>query len=406
MLQANQSLLQWKSVTYYLSFRSILAVESNKTNLIFLDAESEPQSNDISQQNGLSTSTSVLVDSKSAPESVSETLPDSGKEDAIPEPIPIEKVFDIRISNDGDELKSMTVKQLESVEEPAPSESELPSGTTEHTVTGVVELCNYMIDHFTKLKRSVVNEDASPKVTPRGRGSSKKGNAKTVTSSQTTPKSGKRNSTSKIDESESKPKQTKGIADKSTDEEMEEKGDCCLARWTDRKYYAGRVLDEKPGNKFSVLFEDGAMKNLSAEVIVFGTGNVLPLMDHSVHVLVADDTYEPGIVTKIETEDDVVKYTVVAESKTVTCSASDIYLMDDQAKVIHNSLKSKEVLKSPETPSAKRTGRLPAKLEETITSLSGGRSSRGKKGQPAESPEPGFSGDVDAKKAGRRSTKR
>lgn len=317
-------------------------------------------------------------------------------------------------------MKSLSVERLEkknidesaSVTDNAPTEVS-SSEPTKHTANGVVELCNFMINHFSELKKSLnVDDEASPKVTSRGRGSAKKGS--TVSPHQVTPKSGKRSSTSKrsldkaeVDESESKSKlaKTSSNIEKSADEEEEIKGDCCLARWTDRKYYAGRVIDEKPGNKFVVLFEDGASKVLAPEVIVFGTENVLPLMDHSVHVLVSADTYEPGLVTKIDTEGETVQYTVAAESKTVTCSASDLYLMDDQAKAIHNSIKSKEAsMKSPETPSSKRTGRLPAKLEETISS--GGRSSRGKKGQPIVSPEPGFSGDADTKKSGRRSNKR
>lgn len=397
-----------------LPFRSI--------NQIFLshllDAESEPKSDDVTQkQNGLgsaSAESKTDVDSKSSTDSVSETLPDSGQAAVIPEQIPAERIFEIRVLYEENQLKSMTVERLE--QKSATEASTEPAEPTKHTANGVVELCNFMIDHFSAMKKSL-NADASPKVTAqRGKGASKKGATQTASPSQVTPKSsGKRSSTSKraldkpdVDESESKAKQAKkSVSEKSGGDEVEVTGDCCLARWTDRKYYAGRVIDEKPGNKFSVLFEDGAMKTLAAEVIVFGVGNVLPLLDQSVHVLVADDTYEPGFVTKIETEDDEVKYTVAAESKIVTCSSSNIYLMDDQAKAIHNSIKSKEVLaKTPETPSSKRTGRLPAKLEETVTPMSGGRSSRGKKGQPIVSPEPGFSGDVDAKKPGRRSAKR
>lgn len=362
--------------------------------------------------NGLSSAAAdSKVDSKSASDSV--TLPDSGKVEPIAEQIPVERIFDIRAFYEENELKSMTVERLE---KKTPEESAVvdkSSEPTKHTAKSVLELCNFMIDHFSAVKKSLnVADDSTPKATSqRGRGSAKKSGAQTASPSQVTPKSGgKRGSTFKrsldkteTDESESASKQVKSSGDKSTDEEAEIKGDCCLARWTDRKYYAGRVIDEKAGNKFSVLFVDGAMKTLAAEVIVFGTGNALPLLNHSVHVLVAPETYEPGLVTKIDTEGDQVKYTVAAESKTVTCSASDIYLMDDQAKAIQNSIKSDVSMKSPETPSSKRTGRPPAKLEETV---SGGRSSRGKKGQPIVSPEPGFSGDIDNKKSGRRSNKR
>ncbi|KAG4065736.1 hypothetical protein HA402_012414 [Bradysia odoriphaga] len=368
-----------------------------------IDTDTKSQSNDAAKKcNGLSNADAESkADSKTAPDS--ETLPDSGKSEVTPEPIPVERVFDIRVFYDGTELKSLTVERSEQSADVVVASSE----PTKHTANGLVELCNFMINHFSAMKQTLNVDDVStPKGTQRGRGSAKK----STTPSSTTPKAAaKRSSTSKrsldkaeVDESESKPKQAKNSSNKSADDdEVEEaKGDCCLARWTDRKYYAGRVIEEKPSNKFSILFEDGALKTLSAEVIVFGTGNILPLKDHSVHVLVSDDTYEPGIVTQIDSDGDQVMYTVAAESKTVTCTSSDIYLMEDQAKVIINSIKSTESLKSPETPSSKRTGRLPAKLEETLSA----RSSRGKKS--LSSPEPGFSGDADTKKTGRRSNKR
>lgn len=373
---------------------------------------------------GAAAEASADVDIKIKTDSVSESLTDKSKVEAAPEQIPIERIFEIRVFYEENELKSLTVDRLEkkNTEESTTVtdnlKTEQSSEPTKHTANGIAELCNFMINHFSAIKKSlnVDEDDATPKVTSRGRGSSKKSATQTASPSQVTPKSGKRSSASKrsldktdIDDSEPKSKQAKtsSTSEKSVDEEVEIKGDCCLARWTDRKYYAGRVIDEKPGNKFVVLFEDGASKVLAPEVIVFGTGNVLPLMDHSVHVLVSDDTYEPGLVTKIDTEGETVQYTVAAESTTVTCSASDLYLMDDQAKAIHNSIKSKEAtMKTPDTPSSKRTGRLPAKLEEISTPLSGGRSSRGKKGQPIISPEPGFSGDADTKKSGRRSNKR
>lgn len=364
-----------------------------------IDADTKSQSNDATQKcNGLSNADAESkVDSKTEPDS--DTLPDSGKPEVAAEPVPVERIFDIRVFYDGAELKSLTVERSEPSGDVAAASSE----PTKHTANGAVELCNFMINHFSAMKQSLnVDNVSTPKGTQRGRGSAKK----STTPSSTTPKAAsKRSSTSKrsldkteTDESELKPKQSKSNKSADDDDEVEEvKGDCCLARWTDRKYYAGRVVEEKPNNKFSVLFEDGALKTLAAEVIVFGTGNILPLKDHSVHVLVADDTYEPGIVTQIDSEGDQVMYTVAAESKTVTCTSSSIYLMEDQAKVI---IKATDTLKSPETPSSKRTGRLPAKLEETLSA----RSSRGKKS--LTSPEPGFSGDADTKKPGRRSNKR
>lgn len=107
-----------------------------------------------------------------------------------------------------------------------------------------------------------------------------------------------------------------------------------LARWVDKKFYAGRVIDQKPNNKFVVLFEDGAKKTLPEDHIVFGKDNILPLVNESVHALVSEEVYEPGTVESVETKDDGIYYTVKCESTTVTVTASDIYLEEDQAKVI------------------------------------------------------------------------
>lgn len=170
-----------------------------------------------------------------------------------------------------------------------------------------------------------------------------------------------------------------------------------LARWADKKYYAGHVTDSKPGNKFVVLFEDGASKTLPEEFIVFGGDNdVLPLLDQSVHVLVEGDTYEPGLVTSIDTTGESILYTVVGESKTVTVSSSDIYLEEDQAKVIQSVVRPASETDGllPDTPSSKRSGRPSAKLGESLIAArrTAGTSSAKKSGQPtATTPEPSTS---------------
>lgn len=107
-----------------------------------------------------------------------------------------------------------------------------------------------------------------------------------------------------------------------------------LARWVDKKFYAGRVVEQKANNKYAVLFADGARKILPEEHIVFGAENILPLENESVHALVKGDTYEPGIVQSVKNKGDTVYYTVLCESTTVTVPATDIYLEEDQAKVI------------------------------------------------------------------------
>lgn len=181
-----------------------------------------------------------------------------------------------------------------------------------------------------------------------------------------------------------------------------------LARWADKKYYAGHVTDSKPGNKFVVLFEDGASKTLPEEFIVFcGDNDVLPLLDQSVHVLIEEDTYEPGLVTAIDTTGESIMYTVVAESKTVTVSSSNIYLEEDQAKVIQSVVKplAESDGTLPDTPSSKRSGRPSAKLGESFTNARriAGSSSAKKTAQPtATTPEPSTSTAASGGRAGRR----
>lgn len=181
-----------------------------------------------------------------------------------------------------------------------------------------------------------------------------------------------------------------------------------LARWADKKYYAGHVTDSKPGNKFVVLFEDGASKTLPEEFIVFGGDNdVLPLLDQSVHVLVEEDTYEPGLVTSIDTSGETIKYTVVGESKTVTVTSSDIYLEEEQAKVIQAVMRPVSEIDglSPDTPTFKRSGRPSAKLGESLIAArrAAGTNSAKKTGQQtATTPEPSTSTAATGGRAGRR----
>lgn len=153
-----------------------------------------------------------------------------------------------------------------------------------------------------------------------------------ATDSESQPKSAKK--------AKKEPTTPKAIA--AADNEYPEKA--VLARWVDKKFYAGRVIEQKPNSKYVVLFEDGAKKTLPEEHILFGKENILPLVNESVHALVDGDTYEPGNVQSVETRDDGVYYTVLCESTTVTVTASDIYLEDEQAKVIL----SKQATNNPE----------------------------------------------------------
>ncbi|XP_058119239.1 mucin-2 isoform X2 [Anopheles coustani] len=206
---------------------------------------------------------------------------------------------------------------------------------------------------------------------------------------------------------------------------------CCLARWTDRKYYAGRVTNFRGDNKYVVVFEDGCSKTLSRDIIVFGEDGVLPILNHSIHALTGGDTYEPAIVEEIKRSDGgdgaggEVVYAVRTASSKLEVTATDIYLTDEQAKWIHNSLKGKpdpmeKLLQSTamagtESSPAHAAGEGPTAEGENAsehgtdhaTGEKGARSTRSKRGGAGDktplTPEAGFSGGVGKKgRRGRR----
>lgn len=108
-----------------------------------------------------------------------------------------------------------------------------------------------------------------------------------------------------------------------------------MARWTDKKYYAGRISAEKPGNKYLVRFEDGANKTLSRDQLVFGDACVVPLLNFECNVLVEPSVYETGLVVAIDSVN--CTYNVLTDSGTVTVPLSDIYLDEEQAKPVQQT---------------------------------------------------------------------
>lgn len=261
-----------------------------------------------------------------------------------------------------------TITSTNSTLSSTPSSSALASSTlkkTKHVVKGTLALCKFMIDHFQNVRTTLTgsaagasNLDATPVNTGAGRGRGKASAVVSTPTSTTANNKRKRSAapsatttpavadaadadepkTSKKAKKETPAATTaadsrKSIASPSVAaSNYPEKA--VLARWVDKKFYAGRVIEQKANNKYVVLFEDGAKKMLPEEHIVFGEENILPLENESVHALVKDDTYEPGIVQSVKNKGDAVYYTVLCESTTVTVTASDIYLEDDQAKVI------------------------------------------------------------------------
>uniref|UniRef100_A0A182RF26 BRCT domain-containing protein n=1 Tax=Anopheles funestus TaxID=62324 RepID=A0A182RF26_ANOFN len=249
------------------------------------------------------------------------------------------------------------------------------------TVIGPKALCDLLIEEFQKLRRTLAPDDItenypnaqllkSPKTPYIGRGrkdSAKKSSSRSQKRSKTadseeddddvgndarTPRS-TGSSASKQPAKRTKvllaavgnelPVASSNITQKSKIAQEPKQFDiCCLARWTDRKYYAGRVTNYRGDNKYVVVFEDGCSKTLSRDIIVFGDDGVLPIQHHSIHALTGGDTYEPAIVEEIKrNEANEVMYCVRTASSPLEVTATDIYLTDEQAKWIHNACKDK-----------------------------------------------------------------
>lgn len=254
-------------------------------------------------------------------------------------------------------------------------------------VTGTLEICNFAIDYFTKIKKSLksnasYNEGSSyetphnkAKSFSRAKGATTKKLSKAINTS--TPKA---NSSSEF---------VVPAADNLYDAKKYNVN--VLARWIDKKYYAGKILQAKPGNKYVVQFEDGATKTLTTDCIIFGNDISLPLLDQFVHARTENEEYEAGLVTSIDIEDGNVIYTVIAESKTVQVKCTDIYLELDQAKVILDMQK--------ENP--------PTIDNVALSNDASLNRSRGKRNSKSalQTPTPGYSGGV-AEKKGRGRGKR
>ncbi|XP_062554513.1 microtubule-associated protein futsch-like isoform X2 [Armigeres subalbatus] len=303
-----------------------------------------------------------------------------------------------------------------------------------HTVRGAKALATLMIDEFTKIKRALSKEDdvsdaepATPMKTPRGRPPASAKKATTATPASARGQKRSRTDSETTEEEPPKSKQPAKQAKKGAKTEAEvpetaeppvkkEDEQCCLARWSDRKYYAGKVAGFKGDNKYMIIFEDGASKALSKDVIVFGEKDTLPIVGHPVHALTGDDTYETGIVQEFKRNDsNEVVYSVKVESDVVEVTASDLYLTEEQARIINKACKAAESAadeKNTSMQSPQTTGRRGANTpvmqtpeEATATSAEkGSRSSRRRgadKPQTPVTPEAGYSGGV-GKKGGRR----
>ncbi|GBP98012.1 hypothetical protein EVAR_90257_1 [Eumeta japonica] len=74
-----------------------------------------------------------------------------------------------------------------------------------------------------------------------------------------------------------------------------------LAKWVDKRYYSGKVLELIEPNKYLIKFDDSRTKVLLDDFIIFGNMKTLPLQGQSVYALVdEEENYEPGLVLGVE----------------------------------------------------------------------------------------------------------
>ena len=74
-----------------------------------------------------------------------------------------------------------------------------------------------------------------------------------------------------------------------------------LAKWVDKRYYSGKVLEITEPNTYLIKFDDGQSKVILDDFIIFGDMKKLPLQGQSVYAMVDDEqNYEPGLVLGIE----------------------------------------------------------------------------------------------------------
>ncbi|XP_026325982.1 uncharacterized protein LOC113234733 isoform X2 [Hyposmocoma kahamanoa] len=125
-----------------------------------------------------------------------------------------------------------------------------------------------------------------------------------------------------------------------------------LAKWVDKRYYSGRVLEITEPNKYLIKFDDGQSKILLDDFIIFGDTKQLPLQGQSVYALVDEDqNYEPGLVLGVEENDNgTVTYRCTTDGDTlVLVTASELYLTEDQARSIKESARPRSPA-APVTP--------------------------------------------------------
>ncbi|CAH0725053.1 unnamed protein product, partial [Brenthis ino] len=126
-----------------------------------------------------------------------------------------------------------------------------------------------------------------------------------------------------------------------------------LAKWVDKRYYSGKVLEITEPNKYLIKFDDGQSKVILDDFIIFGDMKKLPLQGQSVYAMVDDEqNYEPGLVLGVEENDNgTITYRCTTDRDAIVLvTASELYLTEDQAR----SIKEFARARSPTAPATPR----------------------------------------------------
>lgn len=122
-----------------------------------------------------------------------------------------------------------------------------------------------------------------------------------------------------------------------------------LAKWVDKRYYSGKVVEITDLNKYLIKFDDGQTKVLLDDFIIFGDMKTLPLTGQLVYAVVDEEqNYEPGLVLGVEENDSgTITYKCATNGDTlVVVTASELYLTEEQARALKDAGRPR----SPTTP--------------------------------------------------------
>ncbi|XP_069700537.1 TP53-binding protein 1-like isoform X2 [Periplaneta americana] len=158
-------------------------------------------------------------------------------------------------------------------------------------------------------------------------------------------------------------------------------GALVFARWTDRKYYSGKIKEIGKDERWLVLFDDGNVKSLVEDFII--AVDVLS-KGQLVYALAEDEDYLSGVIINVEKKRSNYMYSVeLDEGNVVSVTRSSLFMTEDQAKILRETV----VAASPKTtPHRKADVTLENVLEGKRSRLSG-------KETPKALDTPGISGE-------------